>query len=245
MRPRIALTTTPETVDHTSVELVNRSYLDAVVHAGGIPFVLPVLDRGDAEAALAGFDGLLLTGGGDVEPARYGATPAPEDVGIDHGRDAFEVALVLAALRVGLPILGICRGCQVLNVALGGSLVQHIPAVTGRDHCRKGQDCEKVHKVDITPGSLFASVAGAIDIDVNSLHHQAVDRIGVGLQAVAWSDDGVVEGIEAVIPARLIGVQWHPELLLGDPVHERFFDWLVTEAARPLTASRDELSDVA
>ncbi|HWD72349.1 MAG TPA: gamma-glutamyl-gamma-aminobutyrate hydrolase family protein [Actinomycetota bacterium] len=245
MRPRIALTTSPATVDHTAVELVNRSYIDAVVRAGGIPFVLPVLDRGDAEAALAVADGLLLTGGGDVEPARYGASPGPKDFGIDHGRDAFEVALVLAALRVGLPILGICRGCQVLNVALGGSLVQHIPAVTGRDHCRKGRECEKVHEVDITPGSLLASVVGAIDIDVNSLHHQAVDRVGVGLQAVGWSDDGVVEGIEAVIPARLIGVQWHPELLRGDPVHERFFDWLVTEAARPLTASRDQLSDVA
>lgn len=245
MRPRIALTTTPSIDDHTPVEQVNRSYVDAVVRAGGIPIVLPVLDRGDADAALAGLDGLLLTGGGDVEPARYGAAPAPEDVGIDHGRDAFEVALVLAALRSGLPVLGVCRGCQVLNVALGGSLVQHIPAVTGRDHCRKGQECEKVHKVDITPGSLVASVAGATDIDVNSLHHQAVDRIGVGLQAVAWSDDGVVEGIEAVIPARLIGVQWHPELLRGDAVHERFFDWLVTEAARPLTASRDQLSDVA
>jgi putative glutamine amidotransferase len=109
----------------------------------------------------------------------------------------------------------------------------------------KGRECEKVHKVDITPGSLFASVAGATDIEVNSLHHQAVDRVGVGLQAVAWSDDGVVEGIEAVIPARLIGVQWHPELLADDPVHERFFEWLATEAARPLTASRDQLSDVA
>ena len=152
---------------------------------------------------------------------------------------------MLAALRVGLPLLGICRGCQVLNVALGGSLIQHIPAVTGRDHCRKGRECEKVHEVDITPGSLLANVVGAIDIDVNSLHHQAVDRIGVGVQAVAWSDDGIVEGIEAVIPARLIGVQWHPELLRGDPVQERLFEWLVTEAARPLTSSRDQLSDVA
>jgi len=245
MRPRIAVTTTRGIVDQNSVELVNRAFVDAVVRAGGMPFVLPVLDRGDAETALEGADGLLLTGGGDVEPARYGASPAPEDFGIDHGRDAFEVALVLAALRVGLPILGICRGCQVLNVALGGSLLQHIPAVTGRDHCRKGRECEKVHEVDITPGSLLASVAGATDIDVNSLHHQAVDRVGVGLQAVAWSDDGVVEGIDAVIPARLIGVQWHPELLRGDPVNERLFAWLVTEAARPLTASRDELSDVA
>src|SRR5882672_200505 len=166
MRPRIAVTTTPETVDHTSVEMVNCSYIDAIVRAGGMPFVVPVLDRGEAEAALAAADGLLLTGGGDVEPARYGASPAPEDVAIDHGRDAFEVALVLAALRVGLPILGICRGCQVLNVALGGSLIQHIPAVTGRDHCKKGREYEKVHEVDITPGSLLASVVGATGIDV-------------------------------------------------------------------------------
>ena len=245
MRPRIALTTSRGTVDHNSVELVNRAFVDAVVHAGGMPFVLPVLDRGDAEDALAAADGLLLTGGGDVEPARYGAPPAPEIFSVDPERDAFEVALVLAALRVGLPVLGICRGCQVVNVAMGGSLVQHIPTLTGRDHCEKQRDSQPVHEVDVTPGSLLASVLGATDIDVNSLHHQAVDRVGVGLQAVAWSDDGVVEGIEAVIPARLIGVQWHPELLRGDPVNERLFAWLVTEAARPLTASRDELSDVA
>src|SRR5207248_10366932 len=136
---------------------------------GGIPFVLPVLDRGDAEDALPAADGLLLTGGGDVEPARYGASPAPKDFGIDHGRDAFEVALVLAALRVGLPILGICRGCQVLNVAMGGSLVQHIPTLTGRDHCEKQRDSQPVHEVDVTPGSLLASVLGATGLEVNSI----------------------------------------------------------------------------
>ena len=245
MRPRIAVTTSRGIVDHNSVELVNRAYVDAVVRAGGMPIVLPVLDRGDAESALEAADGLLLTGGGDIEPARYGAPPAPEIFGVDPKRDAFEVALVLDALRVGLPILGICRGCQVVNVAMGGSLVQHIPAVTGRNHCEKQRDCQPVHEVDITPTSLLASVLGATGIEVNSLHHQSADRIGVGLQAVARSEDGVVEGVEAVAPARLIGVQWHPELLRGDPVHERLFAWLLTEAARPLTASRDQLSDVA
>src|SRR5882672_3324222 len=140
MRPRIAVTMTPATVDHYPVDLVNRGFVDAVVRAGGIPLALPVLDRGDAEAALSGANGLLLTGGGDVEPARYGATRAPEVFGVNPSRDAFEVALVLAALRAGLPILGVCRGCQIVNVALGGSLVQHIPAVTGRNHCEKERD---------------------------------------------------------------------------------------------------------
>ncbi|HEY0396970.1 MAG TPA: gamma-glutamyl-gamma-aminobutyrate hydrolase family protein, partial [Acidimicrobiia bacterium] len=135
MKPRIGLTTTPAAVDDRRVEQVNQAYVDAVVRAGGLPFVLPVLDPDDAEAALLALDGLLLTGGGDVEPSLYGALPVPEVYGLDPGRDASEMALVRAAARAGLPVLGICRGSQVLNVALGGSLVQHVPAVTGVDHC--------------------------------------------------------------------------------------------------------------
>jgi putative glutamine amidotransferase len=245
MKPRIGVTTTPGTVDDHFVERVDRSLVDAVLRAGGVPFGLPVLALADVEVALLALDGLLLTGGGDVDPTRYGALPAPEVFGIDPGRDAFEAALVLAAARAGLPVLGICRGCQVMNVALGGSLVQHIPAVTGRDHYRKDLSLVTVHGVRVTPGSLLAGVVGATNIDVNSLHHQAVDRLGDGLRAVAWSDDGVVEGVEAAAPARLLGVQWHPELLPGLPAHDRLLAWLVTEAGRPVAATTDEVSDSA
>jgi putative glutamine amidotransferase len=245
MKPRIGITTTPGTVDNYSVEQVNRAFVEAVVRAGGIPFGLPVLGPDEAEVALLPLDGLLLSGGGDVDPARYGVLPAPEAFGFDPGRDAFEVALVRAAVRASLPLLGICRGCQVLNVALGGSLVQHIPSVTGRNHCEKDRDTVPVHEVHVTPGSLLAGVVGATHVEVNSLHHQAVDRLGDGLQAVAWSDDGVVEGIESVICDNLLGVQWHPELLPGRPAHERLFDWLVTEAARPLAAGTNRVSGSA
>ena len=218
------------------MEQVNQSYVDAVVRAGGIPFVLPVMDPDDADPALLAVDGLLLTGGGEVDPARYGAAPVPEVYGLDPGRDAFEIALVLAAVRAGLPVLGICRGAQILNVALGGTLLQHIPAVPGgRDHCLRDRAYEIVYGVSVTPGSLLEAVAGPGEIPVNSLHHQAVDGLGAGLRAVAWADDGIVEGVESDGLGRLLGVQWHPELLTGPDHarHERLFAWLVSEAAAP------------
>ena len=237
MKPRIGLTTTPESVDDRPVEQVNRAYVDAVVRAGGIPFVLPALDPADAELALLAVDGLLLTGGGDVDPARYGATPVPEVYGVDPGRDAFEVALVVAAAAAGMPVLAICRGIQILNVALGGTLHQHVPAVTGRNHSLKDRAYELVHDVGIAADSILAAVARTPDIAVNSLHHQAVDQVGAGLRVVAWADDGIIEGIESDGVGRFLGVQWHPELLAGHEVHERLFRWLVTEAGLPAPAA--------
>jgi putative glutamine amidotransferase len=244
MKPRIGLTTTPAAVDGRRVEQVNQTYVDAVVRAGGLPFVLPVLDPDDAASALLALDGLLLTGGGDVEPSLYGALPVAEVYGLDPARDTSEIALVRAAARARLPVLGICRGAQVLNVALGGSLVQHVPAVTGVDHCRRDRAYEFVHRVRVDPQSVLAGVAGT-DVPVNSLHHQAVDAPGAGLRAVAWSEDGIIEGIESDPDGdstRLLGVQWHPELLAGHDAHERLFAWLVTEAAQPLAADRPPIA---
>jgi putative glutamine amidotransferase len=244
MKPRIGLTTTPATVDDCPVEQVNQAYVDAVVRAGGIPFVLPVLDPDDAEPALLALDGLLLTGGGDVEPSLYGALPVAEVYGLDPARDASEMALVRAAGRAGLPVLGICRGAQVLNVALGGSLVQHVPAVTGVDHRLRDRAYEFVHGVRISPESVLAGVAGGCDVAVNSLHHQAVDSLGRGLRAVAWSEDGVIEAIESADGStRFLAVQWHPELLAGHDAHERLFRWLVTEAASPAGADQQRIAD--
>jgi putative glutamine amidotransferase len=236
MKPRIGVTALPEMIDDRPVEQVNRAYVDAVVRAGGLPFILPVLDPADAEAALLAVDGLLVTGGGDVDPVRYGAAAVPEVYGVDRRRDAFEAALILAAARVGLPVLGICRGSQILNVALGGSLLQHVPAVTGQNHSVKDRPYETVHGVSVDPGSLVASAVGSLEVAVNSLHHQAVDRLGAGLRAVGWAEDGVVEAIESDGVGRFLGVQWHPELLPGAPAHERLFTWLVTEAATPAAA---------
>jgi putative glutamine amidotransferase len=243
MKPRIGLTTTPATVEDRPVEQVNQAYVDAVLRVGAIPFVLPVMDPGDAELALLAVDGLLLTGGGDVDPSRYGALPVPEVYGLDPARDAFEAALVLAAAGAGLPVLGICRGAQILNVAFGGSLLQHVPAVTGRDHCLRDRAYEPVHNVTVAAGSLLEAVAGAADVAVNSLHHQAVDRLGAGLRAVAWAEDGIVEGIESDGFGRLLGVQWHPELLVGRTTHERLFAWLAAEAANPVAAAPGRIVD--
>src|SRR5438874_8109680 len=164
MKPRIGLTTTPATVEDRPVEQVNQVYVDAVVRAGGMPFILPVMNPDDAELALLALDGLLLTGGGDVDPALYGAAPVPEAHGLDPGRDAFEAALVVAAARAGLPVLAICRGAQILNVALGGSLVQHVPAVVGRDHYVRDRAYEPVHPVAVAGGSRLEAVVGDTQI---------------------------------------------------------------------------------
>jgi putative glutamine amidotransferase len=237
MKPRIGVTTTPETIDGRPVEQVNQVYVDAVVQAGGIPFILPVLEPADAELALLAVDGLLLTGGGDVDPACYGAAPVPEVYGVDPRRDAFEAALVVAAARASLPVLGICRGSQILNVALGGTLHQHVPAVTGHDHCLRDLAYELVHDVSVARHSLLAATVGSDDVGVNSLHHQAVDRVGAGLRIVAWAEDGIVEGIESDGFGRFLGVQWHPELLTDHAPHARLFRWLVTEAGLPAPAA--------
>ena len=230
MKPRIGLTPTPAVVDDRRVEQLNRAYVAAVTRAGGLPFILPTLDPTDAELALLSLDGLLLTGGGDVEPGCYGAAPAAEVYGVEPERDAYEIALVKAAARAGVPLLGICRGVQLLNVALGGTLIQHLPEITGAPHYVRDRWGEAVHSVEIAPDSLLAAVTGLEVLGVNSLHHQAVDGLGAGLRMVAYAPDGVGEAIEGTDGARLLGVQWHPELLPGSAAHEALFGWLVTEA---------------
>ena len=233
MKPRIGLTPTPAVYDDRLVEEINRAYVDSVVRAGGLPFVLPVLEPADAELALLSLDGLLLTGGGDVAPARYGAMAVPEVYGVEPGRDAWEVALVAAAAAAGLPLLGICRGAQLLNVARGGTLVQHLPAVSDLPHRDKDRFDEPVHRVRLADGTMLATIVGSDELDVNSLHHQAVEVTGRGLRAVAWADDGVVEAVEATDGWRAMGVQWHPELLPGWAGHDELFTWLVGAASRP------------
>jgi putative glutamine amidotransferase len=229
MKPRIGLSPTPATLDDRLVEAVNRSYVDAVLRAGGLPLVLPVLDPADAEEVLQTFDGLLLTGGGDIEPLRYGGAAIPEVREVDTGRDAFEFALVKAAAAAGIPVLGVCRGAQVLNVAMGGTLVQHLPDVSDQQHCVRDRFAEPVHDVRIEAGTRVAGIVGVDRLPVNSLHHQAVDALGAGLRAVAWAEDGVVEAIESIWP-RMLGVQWHPELLPGRRGHDGLVGWLVAEA---------------
>jgi putative glutamine amidotransferase len=191
---------------------------------------------------LGPFSGLLLAGGGDLHPSRYGGPPHPEIYGVDRDRDDIEFDLFSAARRTGLPVLAICRGFQVVNVALGGTLHQHLP-----DHDLSIRHGEPVtgrstfHSVEVTPGSRLAGLVGEEVEHCLSHHHQGVDRLGRGLHAVAWSDDGLVEAAEpdpepADGPERagwLVAVQWHPELTAADdPVQQSLFDGFGAEVHR-------------
>jgi putative glutamine amidotransferase len=200
--------------------------VEGIVEAGGLPVILPVLDPSLVEATLEGLDGLLVPGGGDIDPRRYHQDAVAPLEKVDPARDDFELPLVRAALAAGLPILGVCRGHQVVNVALGGTLVQHVSSHDD-DHLAD----REVHEVRIAPASLLASVVGATTIGVNSLHHQAVDVAGNGLQVVARSLDGHIEAVEGLGDLRVIGVQWQPELVRDRPGHAGLFEWLVREAA--------------
>lgn len=206
---------------------LGRAYVDAVATAGGIPFVVPILDPRDAPDVLSRLDGLVLSGGGDVDPARYGAEPHASVYGVNPDRDAWELALIGAAT---LPVLAICRGMQLVNVAAGGTLVQHVPDVTALPHRLIDRSEELVHDVDVVAGSRLAAVTGAVSLGVNSLHHQAVDRVGVGLRVVARAPDGVVEALEPDDGRALLAVQWHPEWLVARPLQLALFRWLVEAA---------------
>jgi len=229
--PQIGVTCSAGMGQTQPIEKVGRCYLDGVVAAGGLPTVLPSLDPARAAQVVDGLDGLLLTGGGDVDPARYGAETEPACGETDAPRDAWELALIAAARAAGTPVLGICRGIQILNVAFGGTLVQDLPSRGLDGHDQIEQAGAEVHRATITPGSLLHRVVGTGSLGINTLHHQAVDRVGDGLVVTASADDGVVEGLEATADA-VLAVQWHPELLLDRPPHQAVFDWLVRSAGR-------------
>ena len=204
-------------------------YVDVVRLAGGVPLVLPAVE-GEIPEALDAIDALILPGGGDIDPAHYGGVRHEANYGISTERDGFELGLARAALaRRDLPVLCICRGLQLLNVALGGNLVSHIPDHFGEKIVHRHPELRPVpHAVRIEANSRLATILGATELTVQSVHHQAVGRLGDGLRAVAWSDDGVVEAVESERHPFLIGVQWHPELgALADERQRRLFEELV------------------
>ena len=189
-----------------------RDYDAAVRRAGATPKPLSLDDP--AATALDGVDGLLLTGGDDVDPAIYGEAPHPTYDVSEPGRDAFEIDLVRRALDADLPVLAICRGLQVLNVALGGTLIQDIPSEPAPllQHDADGPPTTLAHTVTLTPGSCLAALVGPDDTRaVNSRHHQSVRVPGQGLVVTATSPDGVIEGAEVPGARFCVGVQWHPE----------------------------------
>jgi putative glutamine amidotransferase len=213
-------------------------YAAAVQRAGGIPVVLPPVPPADVGSLLRRLQGLCLSGGPDLDPAAYHARAHSELGPIEPELDAFELALARQADDLGLPVLGICRGCQVLNVARGGTLFQHLPDITGGRLGHRQTEPGRVptHTVTIAPGSHLAAITGTLELEVNSFHHQAADQLGEGLRPVAWSPDGVIEAIEDPDAPFYLGVQWHAEGLVGRKEHEALFRALVEAAdVVPLT----------
>ena len=190
--------------------LLPRRYTDMVAAGGGQPVVLPPVPGIDA--VLSRLDGLVLSGGGDIDPDRYGAARDPATDPANQSRDDAEISLALRAIEVGLPLLGICRGLQVVNVALGGTLHQHLPAVVGHDGHSPASHGYGSHKVSVAAGSQLAGVLGRTEASVPTHHHQAIDGLGTGLIATAWTDDAMIEAVEMTEPESfMIAVQWHPE----------------------------------
>ncbi len=197
-----------------TVVMAPRSYATAVQRAGGIAFVVPpgAEATADPDTILDRIDALMLAGGSDIDAATYGAEPHPETKGTWPDRDAFEVALTKRAVDRGMPVLGICRGMQMLNVALGGTLRQHLPEDVGHADHRHTPGTFGDHDVRIEPGSLAAAAAGGEHVAVKSHHHQGVDRVAEGLRVCGWSaTDDVIEAIEVEGGQFALGVLWHPE----------------------------------
>jgi len=224
--PRVVETSVGFTLLHTA----SRFYVECVERAGGVSVVLPVMSPDAVDDVLGAVHGVLLTGGGDVQPARYGAHPVAETDGVDPARDDFDIRLLERAMAAELPVLATCRGMQVVNVALGGSLIQHVPAVTGQVHFHNDRWRDGVHRVKIEPDSHLAEALGATEVDVNSIHHQAVDEAAPGTRAVAWAEDDTIEAIEVPGSPHVVAVQWHPELLEDRPEQQGLFRQLVEHA---------------
>ena len=221
--PLIAVSTSVTVGTYPERAYVNASYLNAVQQAGGVPVPLPPqLTEAARAQILERVHGVLLTGGGDVDPARFGETPHATTGDVSAARDTLEIELTRWAVATHVPLLAVCRGLQVLNVALGGSLYQDIPSELGSplDHSQAALQGKArhvpTHHVKVRDGSRLAGILGALDVDVNSFHHQAIKRLGGGLADVAWAPDSIVEGVELTAPDQfVVGVQWHPEEMVG------------------------------
>jgi len=217
---------------HLPAVLIPLAYVDAVERAGGRAVVIPPSANG-VEETLSTLDGVVFSGGADVDPARYGAEPHPETDTPQTRRDAGEMALLEAALERDMPVLAICRGFQLLNVARGGDLIQHLPEEVGHDVHKQVPGEFAVHPVEVKEGTRLAAIVGERS-DVTSHHHQALGRVGDGLVETAWAADGTLEAVEDPSQRFTVGVQWHPEA--GEDA--ALFEALVAEARAYRNARR-------
>jgi putative glutamine amidotransferase len=227
--PLIGITTEGRWQDHFQLRI---EYVDAVRRAGGIPVLLPP-GESHLEALLERLDGIIFSGGGDISPALYqGQTQHPTLSPIDPERDAFEIALAQILLTRRMPMLYVCRGIQLLNVALGGTLMEHLPdEVDGRVTHRLSADEYLTHPLSIEPHSRLAGILAQTEITPISWHHQAVRQLAPGLTVVARAADGIIEAVEMPEVPWLMAVQWHPEMSSAtDPAQHNLFEWLVKEA---------------
>jgi putative glutamine amidotransferase len=229
-------------VVHSDLPLVGmgQAYLSALVEAGAAPVLIPPgTPASHIDTLVQRLDGLLFSGGVDIDPIRYGQSPHPKLGDTSPRRDELELTLASIAFTHDLPVLGICRGIQLLNVATGGTLTQHLP---GEETGQLRHDCffpkfprdRLSHTVDLTPSSTAASVMGAAQLQVNTMHHQGIDRLGDGWRAVGLSPDGLIEAIELPGHPFALAVQWHPEQLTAYPEHGlKLFSALVEASRRP------------
>lgn len=220
----VAVSASRRLVDGRERVTLNSAYVLALDRAGLVPLIAPTLLPPDrAAAVLSATRGLVLTGGEDVEPVRYGAAPHPRLEATDSTRDAAELALIAAARAARLPILAICRGIQVLNVAFGGTLYQDLDSERPGPVAHVGGDAGR-HAIRVEPGSRLARTLGTTTATVNSRHHQAIRDLAPGLRAVAWAEDGLIEAVEPADPAAawIVAVQWHPEDLTERALFEGF-----------------------
>ena len=246
-KPVIGITPTPmdDQQPHGSFTryAIATGYTEAVEAAGGVPLVIPP-QQGNIDAILSIVDGVILSGGGDIDPALYGDSDLHEKTyGIHAGRDDLELAIAKEAVERDLPVLCICRGIQVLNVALGGTLIQDVPDQYSSEIQHRQQDEgipkeEPGHRVSVSPGSLLEQTYGTSEIEVNSFHHQAIKDLAPGLEINGVATDEIVEAVSHPESTWILGVQWHPEMMFRDhPEHLKPFSALVAHAANRTVAS--------
>ncbi|MBS2967580.1 gamma-glutamyl-gamma-aminobutyrate hydrolase family protein [Metabacillus sp. KIGAM252] len=234
-KPIIGITGSQKEVNGIDHSFVHAKYPEAVLRAGGIPVILPLGNDGAAKAWMDTIDGLLLSGGEDVDPQSYGANPHPELGKVILERDETEIALVKEAEKQRTPIFAICRGIASLNVALGGTLTQdiHSQLEGGIKHHQEGSRINATHECNVEEGSRLHRILGDTKISINSMHHQALDQVADNLKVTAKAPDGVIEAVEGTDSDwSLLAVQWHPEeMAVKYESMQRLFDAFVEECS--------------